>query len=221
MSGQAQPENAQQAAAAMMGKVFETGVEWLERDDKSTDTIMLSAPPALLFAFMDTLERAGKRYEFGERGTVVTGGGWKIGENKRIPSEHFRKRVHDRSGIPETCCLDMYGMVEMNATVMTCPEGHYYHVPYTWLKPLVLDDTLLPVGYGEWGRFAFLDAIAHSYPGFVMTGDRVRLLEHCPICDRPGPVLDQAIERSASEEMRGCAEEVRRVFAVGLKRALK
>jgi hypothetical protein len=64
----------------------------------------------------------------------------------------------------------------------------------------------------KWGRFAFLDALAHSYPGFVMTGDQVRLLEHCRVCDRPGPVLDRVIKRMPSEDMRGCAEEVRRVF---------
>lgn len=70
-------------------------------------------------------------------------------------------------------------------------------------------------------RFAFLDALAHSYPGFVMTGDQVRLLEHCPVCDRPGPVLDRVIKRMPSEDMRGCAEEVRRVFDQDLVGAVR
>ena len=39
------------------------------------------------------------------------------------------------------------------------------------------------------------------------------MLEHCPVCDRPGPVLEPEIQRAPSEEMRGCAEEVRRIFA--------
>ena len=104
-------------------------------------------------------------------------------------------------------------MVEGNGFMLQCPEGHYLHTPYTYYKPLVLDDDLMPMGYGEWGRYAFLDAIAQSYPGFIVSGDRARLLEHCPVCDRPGPVLEPEIERAKGEEERGCAEELRRVLA--------
>ena len=83
--------------------------------------------------------------------------------------------------------------------------------------PLALDANLEPAGYDEWGRFAFLDATAYSYPGFVMTGDRVRIREHCPVCDRPGPVLEPEIERLSSEEMRGCAAEVTSALQTDLK----
>jgi acyl-protein synthetase LuxE len=97
-------------------------------------------------------------------------------------------------------------------------EGHYLHAPYTYYKPLVLDDELIPMGYGERGRFAFLDALARSYPGFIMSGDRVRLLEHCPVCDRPGPVLEPEIQRAKGEEVRGCAEDLRMILARDLAR---
>ena len=70
------------------------------------------------------------------------------------------------------------------------------------------------VDYGEYGRFAFLDATAYSYPGFIITGDRVRMLEHCPVCDRPGPVLEPEVKRVKGEEVRGCAEEVRRMLSI-------
>jgi Acyl-protein synthetase, LuxE len=217
MTGKDRQANAPQSAREMMRKIFEVSIKWLERYEKTTDTIMLFAPPALFFAFLDTLEREGKRFEFGERGMVLTGGGWKTSENERISAEGFRKRVGQILGIPETGCIDGYGMVEMNAGFVSCPEGHYYHLPYTSLKPLVLDSSFTPVSFGEWGRFAFLDALAGSYPGFIITGDQARMLEHCPVCDRPGPVLDQVIQRAPSEEMRGCAEEVRRVFEQDFK----
>ncbi|HXY88419.1 MAG TPA: hypothetical protein VEG44_08260 [Candidatus Acidoferrales bacterium] len=109
---------------------------------------------------MDTLQKEGKNYYFGERGEIGTGGGWKNYENKRIPHADFRKRVQDVLGIPETRCLDSYAMIEGNGWMAQCPEGHYLHVPYTYYKPLVLDDNLVPIGYGEWGRFAFLDVSA-------------------------------------------------------------
>ena len=36
--------------------------------------------------------------------------------------------------------LDIYGMVEGNGWMVHCPEGHYLHSPYSYYKPLVLDE---------------------------------------------------------------------------------
>jgi phenylacetate-coenzyme A ligase PaaK-like adenylate-forming protein len=188
-------------------------IQWVERYDKTKETIALTSPPFMLLLVMNKLEGDGKRFDFGERGMVMTGGGWKIQENVRIPHADFSKQVQDVLGIPETHCLDMYGMVEGNGFMVQCPEGHYLHAPYTYYKPLILDDGLNPSEYDEWGRFAFLDATAQSYPGFIISGDQVRLLEHCPVCDRPGPVLEPEVQRASGEEVRGCAEIIQRVLA--------
>ncbi|MGZ4940463.1 MAG: LuxE/PaaK family acyltransferase [Halobacteriota archaeon] len=201
----------QLSAEEQLRKIFTIGATWLERYDKTTDTIWMLAPPALFSVFLDSLEAQGKRFEFGERGFLRTAGGWKTRDGKNIPHESFRKRVEEVLGIPETHCLDIYGMSEMNSIMITCPEGHYYHPP-PWLRLFVLDASLTPVGYEKFGRFAFLDPLAYSYPGFVMTGDKVRTLEHCPACDRPGPVIDQTISRMKSAEMRGCAVQLAKIF---------
>ena len=199
-------------------KMVDQITKWLECYEKTEETIALTGPPFMLHYLMSKLQKEGTSFDFGERGRVGTGGGWKTNEDQRIPHADFRKQVNDVLGIPETRCLDVYAMVEGNAMMLQCPEGHYLHVPYTYYKPLVLDDSLMPTGYGEWGRFAFLDASAQSYPGFIISGDRVRLLERCPVCDRPGPVLEPEIERAKGEEVRGCAEELRRVLAEDLAR---
>ena len=52
----------------------------------------------------------------------------------------------------------------------------------------------------------------------MVSGDRVRMLEHCPVCDRPGPVLEPEIKRDSGQEMRGCAEEMRRMLSADLGR---
>lgn len=200
-------------------QIIAAAVTWLERYEKTTDRVALEGGPFLLLELMDTLEQQGKHFEFGERGMIGTGGGWKVSEDKRISAADFRQRVEDVLGIPQTNCWDQYGSVEMGGMVNTCREGHYFHVPYTWFKPLVLDDNLAPVGYGEQGRFAFLDGLVGSFPGFIMTGDEVRMLEHCPVCDRPGPVLEPEVHRTKGEEMRGCAEELRRILAQDLRGA--
>jgi long-chain-fatty-acid---luciferin-component ligase len=202
----------------MERKMIDQIIGWLERYDRAKENILFNGAPFLLYRVMEELQKDGKSFDFGERGRVRTGGGWKVNENVRLPHADFRKQVQDVLGISEKHCLDCYGMVEGNGWMLQCPEGHYLHTPYTFYKPLVLDNDLMPTGYGEWGRFAFLDALAQSYPGFIISGDRVRLLEHCPVCDRPGPVLEPEVQRAKGEEVRGCAEEVRRVLAEDLER---
>jgi hypothetical protein len=193
-------------------------IGWLERNDEKRQRISIIGAPYLLYAVMDKLQGDGKSFDFGERGAVASGGGWKISEDARLSARDFRKRVRDVLGIPENCCFDVYTMVEGNGWMMHCPEGHYLHAPYTYFKPFVLDENLTPADYGEWGRFAFLDGLAESYPGFIITGDEVCMYEHCPVCDRPGPVLEPEVKRAKGEEVRGCSEEVRRIFAQTLQR---
>jgi hypothetical protein len=191
-------------------------IRWLEYHDKTTEKIAIVGAPYILSLVMEKLQSEGRGFEFGERGCVVTGGGWKAFEGSRVSVVEFRKQVEKVLGIPEKYCLDIYGMVEGNGWFVHCPEGHYLHAPYSYYKSLVLDQDYKPMGYGEWGRFAFLDAASFCYPGFVISGDKVRMLEHCPVCDRPGPVLEPEVKRAAGEEIRGCAEEVRRMLSTDL-----
>lgn len=189
-------------------------IHWLEHHQKAGNKVVMVGPPFFIVAVMNRLQEQGRSLDLGEQGAIITGGGWKIYEDERIPVEDFRRQVQEVLGITPDHCIDVYGMVEGNGWMIQCPEGHYLHAPYSYYKALVLDDEYKPLGYGQWGRFAFLDAAALSYPGFVITGDMVRMLEHCPVCDRPGPVLEPEIRRASGEEMRGCAEEVRHMVAI-------
>ena len=194
-------------------KMIDDIIKWLEYHEKTNEKITLVGAPFILYFVMEKLKVQGRSFDFGERGGVATGGGWKIHENIRLSVSDFRREVKEVLGIPEKFCLDLYGMVEGNGWMVQCPEGHYLHAPYSYYKPMVLDEEFDPIEYGEWGRFAFLDAAALSYPGFITTGDKVRILEHCPVCDRPGPVLEPEVKRVMGVEIRGCAEEMRRMMS--------
>ena len=194
-------------------------IQWLEHHERDGGKVMFFGAPFILLQVLERLEGAGRRFAFGERGWVGTAGGWKAFAGSRIPLADFRARVEQVLGIPQKHCLDMYAMVESNACLLHCPEGHYLHVPHQFFRPMVLGPNDRPLPYGKWGRFAFLDAAALSYPGFIKTGDRVRLLAHCPVCDRPGPVLDPEVDRFSDAGVRGCAEELRHLAAADLGRA--
>ncbi len=204
--------------ARMYKKVIKNIIEWLEKREKEKSKIAFVGAPWLLYEVMAELKKKGQTFDFEDRGGVITGGGWKIYENKRIPVSEFRKEVNEMLGIKPEHVLDVYAMVESNGVMIHCPEGHYLHVPHSYYHPIILDDKFEPVGYNEWGRFAFLDGTAFSYPGFIISGDRARLLDHCPVCGRPGPVLEPEIKRAKGEEVRGCAEEMRKMLSTDLGR---
>jgi hypothetical protein len=199
-------------------KMIKTVINWLEERDKKKEKITIVGAPFLISFIMQHLQKEGKSFNFEDRGAIGTGGGWKAFEGQRVPTVEFRNQAKKILGIQERFCLDIYGMVEGNGWMVHFPEGHYLHMPYSYYKGLVLDKEFKPVGYGEWGRYAFLDAAAYSYPGFIISGDKVRMLEHCPVCDRPGPVLEPEVKRAAGEDIRGCAEEVRRMLSADLSK---
>jgi len=164
-------------------------IKWLDERDKAGDKVFIAEAPFLFQRLLDELEQQGKTYDFGEKGAVITGGGWKTHEEDKIPMDMFRANIEN-----------------------VCPEGHYLHLPPTIVYPMVLDEHLKPVGYEESGRFAFIDPLANSYPGCIITGDIVKLYESCPVCGRTGPVLEPEVRRATGEEIRGCAEEMRRLM---------
>lgn len=209
------------ASKRMNEKMVNDIIEWMEKLENTDKRIFFAGAPFILNMVMDKMDREGIKFDFGDRGAVMTGGGWKTQEDRRMPVQEFREKVKKFIGIPENQCLDLYAMVEGNGFMTQCPEGHYLHIPYNYYYPMVLDENNEPVGYGEYGKFAFLDSLARSYPGFIYTGDRVKLLERCPVCDRPGPVLEPEVKRMAGEEIRGCAEEMRRMLLSDLKEVSK
>ncbi len=206
------------AIKRMYNKIINNIIKWLEKNEKTGKKIAFAGAPFVLYSVMNKLEEDGRNFDFADRGAILTGGGWKVHENQRISVINFRKKVQQTLGIKPEHCLDFYGMVEGNGWMTHCPEGHYLHVPHSYYHAMVLDDELKPMGYGKYGRFAFLDGSTFSYPGFIVSGDKVKLLEHCPVCDRPGPVLEAEIKRAAGEETRGCAEEMRKMIAADLGR---
>ena len=206
------------ALKRMYNKIVNNIIKWLELNQKEGNKIAFAGAPFFLYSVMDKLEKEGKTFDFSDKGAILTGGGWKVYENLRITVADFRKKAESILGIRPQHCLDAYGMVEGNGWMVHCPESHYLHVPHSYYHPMVLDEELKHVGFGEYGRFAFLDGSTFSYPGFITSGDRVKLLEHCPVCDRPGPVLEPEIKRAAGEETRGCAEEMRKMIATDFGR---
>jgi len=177
-------------------------ISLLEQAEKQGKKLNIGGPPFWLDRIIERMKQEGKTVNL-ESSQVLTGGGWKADEDKRTPEQIFRKKVEDVLNIPQNHYRDVYAMSECSSVFLSCEE-HYKHIPPV-IIPFVLDEELNKLGYNEFGRFALIDPLPDSYPGFIITGDRVRLLEHCPGCGREGPVLDIEVTRLPGVEGRGCA----------------
>jgi len=174
----------------------------LEHIEQSGKRVNICGPPFWLDRIIERMKKEGKSVHLPES-QILTGGGWKAEENKRLPEEAFREKVEEILGIPQERYHDVYAMSECSSVFVSC-EGHYKHIPPV-IVPMVFDEDLNQLDYNEVGRFGFIDPLPDSYPGFIITGDRVKILEQCPKCKREGPVLDVEVTRMPGSEGRGCA----------------
>ncbi|MBN1860589.1 MAG: hypothetical protein JW840_03915 [Candidatus Thermoplasmatota archaeon] len=177
-------------------------IHLLEQIEKTGKRVNIAGPPFWLDRIMERMKKEGKSVRLPDS-QILTGGGWKAEENKRLPEEVFREKITEVLGIPHERYHDVYAMSECSSVFLSC-EGHYKHIPPVVI-PMALDENLNQLGYGQVGRFAFIDPLPDSYPGFIITGDKVRILERCPKCQREGPALDIEVTRMPGFEGRGCA----------------
>ncbi len=183
----------------------------LQEMDKKKEQIYIITFPFQLYDLMNIMKEEGVYLDLSQTNSVIiTGGGWKIYENKKISSNDFSSMIEEFFGINKNNYRDIYGMSEMNGLALECEYRYKHFVP--WIYPMVLDEDGIPLEYGQEGRFAFLDAAAHSYPGFIITGDKVKLLEECPECGRQGIVIEGEITRMAGAEAKGCGNLMRELM---------
>jgi len=198
-------------AAREQNKMLLNIIKMLKEKEKQNLPFVIGGTPYFIEMLMYKIEKMGLNFNL-RNGIVATAGGWKAFIGNKLPTDVFQSRVKKILGISPENCRDIYGMVECNALFVGC-KGNYKHVPHSFLYPMVLDEESNPIGYGEYGRFAFIDPLANSYPGFIMTGDKVRLLDRCPACGRPGPVIDGDISRLSGIHDRGCGATLAKMFS--------
>jgi hypothetical protein len=70
------------------------------------------------------MKERGIKLNLGESNSVVvTGGGWKIFENRKVPLSEFVSMVEDTLGVPSKYYVDVYGMSEMNGLGVSHVKG--------------------------------------------------------------------------------------------------
>lgn len=146
--------------------------------------------------------QTGREMRVRDGSMVLFGGGWKSYSGERIPRPELMQLVADAFGIPEVRVVEGYSMTEINVMMVRCVHGRF-HIPPI-VEPVIFDEELLPVAGADLrGTLGFLDPLASAYPGFVISGDEVHLVDSpCP-CGLLGPAVTE-IGRAARREVKGC-----------------
>lgn len=135
---------------------------------------------------------------------MVTGGGWKAAEDRKVPREEFRRRATALLGIPDGNIRDGYGMAEHAAPYIDC-RRHRFHVP-VYNRVLVRDPlTLAPLPPGRTGLLELVTPYNAMMANLaILTTDMGALhADPCP-CGYRSPTF-MLTGRGGKAKHKGCA----------------
>jgi hypothetical protein len=176
-------------------------VSALERSSRSGRKVFLAGAPYLFKELLAAMTAKGT-IPLARGSVVMTGGGWKTFSGEKIEQHVLNQMIADAFALPMENVIDGYSMAEIHGVVPRCEHGRY-HIP-PMIEAMVVDESMRPMtGKDLTGTFAFLDPFAISYPGFIVSGDRVRMIDEQCACGTYGPAFTE-IGRAAGREVKGC-----------------
>jgi hypothetical protein len=177
-------------------------IDRIEASHRERQRIFIFGAPYQFKEMCDIMSGLDRKLTLHPQSLILFGGGWKTFSGDTQNRDSLVMKLEQSFGLPAARILEGYSMTEINVLMLRCDAGRF-HIP-PLIEPVVLDEALTPLEGPELeGTFGFLDPLAVSYPGFIITGDRVRLLEgECP-CGLSGPALTE-IGRARSREVKGC-----------------
>jgi long-chain-fatty-acid---luciferin-component ligase len=170
--------------------------------DRQTRHIL--GPPFLVNRLLTYLQEQDLRLPLDPGSFAITLGGWKRFNRERICRSLFDRRLETYLGIQPGNSRDLYGMIESNLLAVEC-EHHRKHLP-PWCHVTVRDvnDFSVELPAGQVGVLGILDALSHSYPGFLLSEDVGRMeTGECP-CGRTGQGIS-FVRRLQGAELGCCA----------------
>lgn len=177
----------------------------IENMQASTDAgkkVFVFGAPYQFKELCEILESMNRCLDLKEGSLGLFGGGWKSFAGEAIEREVLVENISLKLGLSPEMILEGYSMTEINVLTLRCSRGRF-HIPPS-IEPVLLDEELnVKDGLEGEGTFGFLDALAVDYPGFIITGDHVKMVEGECGCSLSGPAVIQ-VGRKAGVELKGC-----------------
>jgi len=168
--------------------------------ESSTHPVMLFGTPYLVKELCEKVWLKRGRLPLPTGSHVIYGGGWKSFDGARIPESELLALIQNTFGLTHDHVFEGYSMTEVNGLMVKC-EANAYHVP-PHMEALILANDLT-ISESSVGTLALLDPFATSYPGFLITGDNVKLDRGRCRCGLEGHTILQ-VERAPGREVKGC-----------------
>ena len=155
------------------------------------------------FQELDEVMRSRNRRLTLKKGSLILfGGGWKSLTGETVAQEKLAEALSASFSVSPEMILEGYSMTEISMLTLRCEYGRF-HIPPN-IEPVIFDEELNPMeGDDLKGAFGFLDPMAVAYPGFIISGDYVRMRDGECGCGLSGPALTD-IGRAKGQEIKGC-----------------
>jgi hypothetical protein len=177
-------------------------VDHLIESTREGQKIFMFGAPYQLKELCDFMTSQNQKVTLNKESLIIFGGGWKSFTGESMDRESFFKMLSASFELTQDRIIEWYSMTEINALMMRCQAGRF-HIP-PLLEPVIFDEELNPLeGDDLSGTFGFLDPLAYSYPGFIISGDHVHLVEGKCSCGLMGPAVTE-IKRARNREVKGC-----------------
>jgi len=177
-------------------------IENIQKSTQAGQKVFIFGAPYQFKELCEVVASHNLRLALKKGSLVLFGGGWKSFTGEEIGQEKLVDILADTLGIPPNMILEGYSMTETNVLMMRCEHGRF-HIPPV-IEPVVFDEELNPFdGNDIKGAFGFLDPLAVSYPGFIISGDYVRMIDGECNCGLSGPAITE-IGRMPGSEVKGC-----------------
>ncbi len=176
----------------------------LEAYAKDKDTpVRFIGFPAFMYETALLLKDFKRDFEFHKNSMVITAGGWKDKEEKKIPIDEFKDEMKECFGVERDRFRDIYGFVEHGVPYITCGEGHF-HVPIYSLAFIRKPGSLEFLENGQKGLLHFLSPynIAQQTISILST-DYGTVEENCS-CGIERPYI-KLLGRAGKQKHKGCA----------------
>ncbi|MBI5629952.1 MAG: acyl-protein synthetase [Elusimicrobia bacterium] len=152
----------------------------------------------------ELLEETDVRVRLPAGSWMVTGGGWKAAEDKKVSRGHFRALASERLGLPIENIRDGYGMAEHAAPYLECAR-HRFHVP-VYNRVFARDPvTMEALPAGRTGLLELVTPFNAMMPNLAILSTDLGFLnrEPCP-CGASSPTFTLA-GRGGLTKHKGCA----------------
>jgi hypothetical protein len=177
-------------------------IENIENSTKKGKKVFIFGAPHQFKELCEFLITRKRNLDLEEKSFALLGGGWKSFAGQTVSRDLLVDMICKVLNIKPEMVLEGYSMTETSALTLRCSYGRF-HIPPT-IEPLVFDKGLTPMeGDDLWGAFGFMDALATSHPGFLISNDYVHMVSSQCQCGLCGPAILE-IGRLPGSEVKGC-----------------